>query len=191
MGKFDFSKVGGAQMSERGEPLTPNSRNTGAVDDKGKPIAEKYAANYELEVIRCIAKLSRNKKNLFIAECRVMKSDNVEHPVGAKRTWIQDIEIDAGPGALKGFCVAALGIDHRSADGKDEIKKIEGDMEGILTEALEDPTDEACKNGFAGTKVLCEVKEIETKPKVKGGEPGKFNLHTFSPYPVPAADTAK
>lgn len=181
MGKFDFSKVGGAKLSERGEPLTPNVRNTGAVDDKGKPVTEKYAANFELEIERCIAKKARSGKDLFIAEMRVVASDNVEHPVGAKRSWCQDINIDAGPGALLGFAVAALGIDHRSAEGKAQIKELEDKMEAILTEALEDASDPACKNGFKGTHVKCEVKEIETKPKVKNGPTGQFNLHTFSP----------
>lgn len=187
MGRFDFSKVGKAEMSERGEPLTPNVRDTGTKDDKGKPIQEKYAANYLLKVMRCIAKRSRNNKDLFIAECEVVESDNPAHAVGTKRSWVQDIGIDAGPGAIKGFVVACLGIDHRTAEGKAQIKELEDKFEAIITEGLEDPTDSACKNGFAGVLVKCEVKEIATKPKVKGGEEGRFNLHTFSPAPSKAA----
>ena len=186
MGKFDFSKVGGAKISEKGEPLTPNVRNAG-VDAAGKPVQEKYAANYELEVSRCIALTSRNKKNLFIAECLVTASDNPAHPVGCKRSWVQDIDIDAGPGALKAFVVACLGIDHRSAEGKEAIKELEDKFEAIMTEALEDESEPACKNGFKGACVKVEVKEIDTKPKTKGGEAGKFNLHTFSPVAKKAA----
>jgi hypothetical protein len=190
MGQFDFSKVGKAKMSERGEPLTPNQRNTGAVDDKGKPIVEKYAANYLLKIRRCLAKRSRAGKDFFIAEFEVVQSDNPEQSVGTKRTWMQDINIDAGPGALKGFMVACLGIDYRSAEGKAKINELEDNFDAICTEALEDESDPACENAFAGTFVKCEVKEIDTNPKVKGGEPGKFNLHTFSPGKDPSAKAA-
>ncbi len=190
MPRFDFSKVGKAEMSERGEPLSPNVRSTGVVDDKGKAVTEKYAANYTLKVRRCIAKRSRNSKDLFIAECEVLASDNTEHVVGCKRTWIQDMGNDSGPGALKGFVVACMGIDHRSADGKAQIKALEDKFEDIITEALEDASDPACKNGFADTVIKVEVREIETKPKTAGGAPGKFNLHTFSPAPQPASKAA-
>ncbi len=186
MGKFDFSKVGGASISERGEPLTPNVRNTGAVDDKGKPIFEKYPANYVIKVRRCIPKHTRKNKDLFIAECEVVSSDNPEQAIGAKRTWMQDMSVDAADGALKGFALACLGVDYRSAEGKEKADEFAPKMADILTEALEDPTDPACKNGFAGTLLKVEVKEIDTKPKVANGPPGKFNLHTFSPGPKAA-----
>jgi hypothetical protein len=179
MGAADRFKGANTKFSERGEYLVPIMKDVEVTDTLGaKKIASVYdrPANFTLKIKRCIWKTSREKKDFFIAEFDVVASDNPKVPVGASRTWMQNMDGDVGESAVPAFMFACLGLDRRDAKDLAEIKKIEADQElpGMLAATLEDPTDTACENSLKDLFVDVEVKEIETK---KNKTP--FNAHTF------------
>lgn len=154
---YDFSKMKKVELSERGEYLGDGL--------------------YELEIQRCIVTNSRENKSLFFAEVTVLESNNAQHPKGSKRSWCQNMGNDSAMPALTRFLLSALGVDHRSSEGKKAFEDIQEKLPETMTEALEDPKDPACKNSLKGFKVACEV---ITKPK-KGDPKSSFSNHYFSP----------
>lgn len=68
---------------------------------------------YDLEIIRCIDKMTREKGPAFIAEAEVLSSTNPEHPVGSKRTWYQKmVDLNVGQGAIGGFLFGIFDLDN-------------------------------------------------------------------------------
>jgi len=136
---------------------------------------------YVLDIDRCVSVESRAKKDLFFAEVIVVESNNPKHPVGAKRSWCQNLNVDAAQASMTRFVCAAMGQDLKSEEGKAlvEALKAEGEtsLGAVLKEALDDPKDPACKNAFKGTRINCEVK---TKEKTKSE--GTFTNHYWSAY---------
>lgn len=181
MGKYDqrFKNTAGAKLSNRNPYLEPNVKVSTTLDPAtGKPVETKefYEAKYDLEVIRCTSFESREGVNFFCAEVLVVDSDNPSHPKGSVRSWMQDMDQDAGPGAMKGFLVAALGKDHKDAEDAKWIEANESEIPSTLVEALEDPTEPDCKNALKGFRLKVSVNQTITKKK---GQP--FNLHAFRP----------
>lgn len=167
MARYDFKKGAKAKITNRSERLLPG--------------------DYVVEIKKCTAFEARDKTNYFTSVYEVLETTNEKVPEGVERGWMQDLDKDAGPGALKGFVVAALGLDH--TDSKDQIiiKELEDDEEkynAVCVECIDDPSDPACKNSFRGVKLRINVTMTETK----AGEP--FTKHTFGPFKAPKAETA-
>lgn len=186
MGAIDRFRNANTKFSERGEYLTPMTRDEKVIDPVTKLETTKEVydrpAHYRIKVQRIQWKQARapKKGEYYIVEGEVTKSDNPKHPVGVKRTWMQAMDNDVGPTAATDFVFAALGYDRRNPEELEEMKQLEkdGELPAILAETLDEPTDPACKNALAGLEVDVEVKQIVTK-----GKQQPFNLHTFSPTP--------
>lgn len=182
MGAIDRFKNANTKFSERGEYLTPITKEQ-TFEENGKQVTKEVydrPAHYTLKVQRIQWKNARppKKGEFYIVEGEVTKSDNPKHPVGVKRTWMQAMDNDVGSTSATDFMVAALGYDRRNPDELAKIRKLEKDdrLPALLAETLDDPTDPSCKNAFHDFEVDVEVKEIITK-----GNQKPFNLHTFTP----------
>lgn len=143
-------RVRDAQVFENGAYLSPDG-------------------HFVLEIERVLVKTSRQKKELFIAEMRVLESNKAEDPVGSKRSWCQDMNADGAFGEIKKFVYATLGLEW-SRD-KEKIKaEIDPKIEAILFEAI------GATNPLKGVKVVCDTQSKLTK----AGKP--FTRHDFQAY---------
>jgi len=166
---YDFKKAASAKITNRSERLLPG--------------------DYIVEIKNCKAFEARDKTNYFVSVYTVLESTNEKVPKGVERGWMQDLDCDAGPGALKGFVVAALGLDHTNAEDQLLIKELEDDEDkfnAVCVEALDDPADAECKNAFRGVKVRVNVTMTKTKDKQQD-----FSKHTWGPYKEASASTAE
>lgn len=203
---YNFQKAAGVKLSERGQYLTPARGPSPGLDAQtGKPIpGAEIPGQYVLKIKRNIVKHSRTNKDLWIAECTIVESNNPEHPVGADRNWVQDLsDPQVGFRSVKGFLYATMGLDTKNAEHKKLIDECEAEEEEVVIDgvkrtvkkdprivtmmngAVEDPSDPACKNSLKDALVRVEVKTIKTKEKKQD-----FSLHIFSPYVAPQAATA-
>lgn len=147
---------------------------------KGKDLSEAgtYLGDglYKLEITRCVSVEKRDTKvNLFFAEFDVKESNNPAHPVGSKRSWCQNLDVDAAEGSMMRFLLAANGVDPKTEEGKQIIEGLKESLGTELREALDDPKDPKCKNALKGKAIACEVRTEDKKKKE-----GKFSKHYFS-----------
>lgn len=160
MGANLFAGAKGKALSEQGVYFTPGFDG-------------------EVEVQRCMVKKAR-KGQMYLVECIVTKTDSKEHPVGAKRTWIQSLQDeDIGFRSVKAFCVAASGIDTKSAADQPKLLAFEEECEGIMT-----ASDYQHGNVFAKAKLRLET----TNKPTKAG--GPFTLHVWTAKKEEAAAKA-
>jgi hypothetical protein len=166
---------------------------TAKINEKGEYL---QPGDYELEIKRCILLTARDKSEYYIVDFdvvtaakngqrkkikkvvdgREVETDGEEYvpsPVGAKRNWMQAMGTDMTDSNLKGFIVAALGVD---ASDTVSVKAIEDDLPEALAASLDDPTDKECTNMLKGKRIKCSVKIIQTKAKKED-----FSLHTWGP----------
>lgn len=168
MARYDFKKGAKAKITNRSERLLPG--------------------DYVVEIKKCTAFEARDKTNYFTSVYEVLETTNEKVPKGVERGWMQDLDCDAGPGALKGFVVAALGYDHSDSNDQLLIKELEDDEEkynAVCVEAIDDPSDPACKNAFKGFKIRVTVAMTKTK------DGNDFTKHTFGPYKESVAPEKK
>jgi len=168
MARYDFKKGAKAKITNRSERLLPG--------------------DYVVEIKKCTAFEARDKTNYFTSVYTVLESTNEKVPVGVERGWMQDLDQDAGPGALKGFVVAGLGLDHSNSKDQLIIKELEDDEDkynAVCVECLDDPSDPECKNSFAGVKMRVTVVATTTK------EGKEFSKHTFGPFKETAKPAAE
>ena len=128
--------------------------------------------NYVVEVIKCLTKKSRKGANLFIAETKILKSNNDVRPPGTVCGWIVNLGLDAALGNIKGFIGAAEGM-----TDKDKINE----------EITKDVTIYAVsnENPLAGVKLNLEVVTVTTRANTD------FNVHNWSPYVEVEAGTGE
>lgn len=153
-----FSGAKGKALSQQGVYMTPGFDG-------------------DVKVERCLVQKTR-KGQAYIVEFEVVKSANPQHPVGAKRSWIQSLnDQDIGFRAVKAFCVAASGINPKLAEDAKKLEEFENQCEEIMT-----ASDREHGNVFAGTVLRLET----TNKPTKKGEP--FTLHVWT---TSAPSTAK
>jgi hypothetical protein len=119
---------------------------------------------YQLEIIRCIPKKTRAGADAFIAEFKVLESDNPEITVGGTRSWYQATgdQAIAFP-ALMEFLQAVL---NPSPEEEEEFKdSCEDTMDAAISE----------ENALGGS--LVEV-ECYNKKTNKGND---FTVHIWKP----------
>jgi hypothetical protein len=129
------------------------------------------AATYVLEVSRVLTKTNRKKKDIFVAEFRVIESSNKDPEKqelglteGLTGSWVVNLESDYAMSDLKSFALAALGF------SKNDPKRNEQDTDKAL--------GLACTDGaFEGIKVCLETSPHTTKAKTM------FTKHMWSPGP--------
>lgn len=149
MGANLFQGAKGKQLSQQGVYMTPGFDG-------------------EVKIERCLVQKGRKGIN-YIAEFEITKSSSTEHPVGAKRSWIQSLrDEDIGFRAVKSFCVAAAGIDVKKADSAKALEAFENECEQIMT-----ASDRDHGNIFAGKTLRLET----TNKPTKAGTP--FTLHVW------------
>ncbi len=129
---------------------------------------------YVVELLKVFAMRGRNKEDFFIAECRVVESDNEKHPVGHKASWVVKLSQDMAMPNIKGFIAAVNGIDPHD----DETVNEEVDEAAVECAVSDD-------NPLAGVHVGLQTTIIQTKKEKKD-----FTKHEW--YPVdqpPVAET--
>lgn len=128
---------------------------------------------YLAEVEKCLVKLSRKGDQLFIAELRVVESDDARLTPGMKASWIVNFKQDASLGNILWFLGACSGIKvEDTARMKKEITKEVAEF--AVTEA----------NPMAGKRVRFDVQGVKTKA-------GKdFSKHCWEPAEGGAAIAA-
>lgn len=119
---------------------------------------------YSVEVLKVFTMTSRKREDLFIAECKVLESDNPERKPGMRASWIVNLKQDAALGNIKGFIAACNGI-HPSDE--DEVN------EEVTEEAVEYAVSD--DNPLKGTVLGLQAVGITTR----AGTP--FTLHKWSP----------
>lgn len=117
---------------------------------------------YTVEVIKCMLMNSRKREELFIVECKIIKSSEPKRPVDMKCSWVVKMSQDAALGNIKGFIAAAMEVDPDS----DQIS--DSEWEDNCEAAVDDD------NPLAGTIVDLECSDITTR----AGDP--FTLHRWS-----------
>jgi len=127
---------------------------------------------YIVELLKVFVMRGRNKEDFFIAECRVVESDNVKHPVGHKASWVVKLSQDMAMGNIKGFIAAANDIDpHETETVNEEV------TEEVVEYAVSDD------NPLAGVHVGLQCTTIITKKEKK-----EFTKHEWSPEDQPVAE---
>ena len=86
----DINAIAGATVSENGEFIKPG--------------------NYKFQLEKVCFITPRGGGEAFIAEFKVLESDNPFHQVGTKATFYQKMN-DSAPGAIKGCCLRLMGFD--------------------------------------------------------------------------------
>jgi hypothetical protein len=158
-----FAGTGGAQIFERGVFLSPGS--------------------FKLRIDKCIYKQLNAGGAAFICEMTVLEGKNdVGHegkdPVGSKRSWFQDLQVQSAKSALKEWAYAACGYDFKNeADRALAIANIDPKCDAILLAA--------CTNGALNTRTIgVETFMKPTKKALKdaNGVPiPNFTNHTWRP----------
>jgi hypothetical protein len=150
MGANLFAGAKGMTMSEQGVYFTPGFDG-------------------EVKILHCLIKRSRKSGDLYLVECVVTKSSSAEHPVGAKRTWIQGLkDADIGFRSVKSFCVAVLGLSPKKPEDEAKLKAFEEQCEEVMTASAQE-------NAFKDSVVHLET----TQKPTLAGKP--FTLHVWTP----------
>lgn len=96
---------------------------------------------YAVRVRECKLITSRQKDDLFIVECEVLKSSHESIVEGSTASWIVNMKHDASLGNIKGFLAAALDcleeeIDEEACElaisKENPLKNAEVDLECVL-----------------------------------------------------------
>ncbi len=126
---------------------------------------------YDLEVVRCISKKTREKGDAFIVEFEVLSTSTSDHPVGSKRTWYQKmVDISVGHGAVAGFLMGCFDLDNNAARKVDFFPYLGSFM----------PRVDGPENILSGIMVRARCTQITT---VKKGQP--FTKHDWEGFDYP------
>jgi hypothetical protein len=164
MGAFDG--IRDAKIFERGTPLTPITNADGTFSD----------GHYALEIVKCQVKATQAKGPAFIAEFKVLTSDNPAHKVGDVVSFYQSmVDLNKAYPSIKAFLLPATGVSVRDKVAVAEAEKtIVADMEDAVREVPE--AGKPAVNALAGVKVSCIAHNVFTVEK-----PGKPS-HPFTQY---------
>lgn len=130
----------------------------------------------EVDAIKVVD--TRKGGALFVAECKILESDNEDRKAGRRCSWAMSMDKDAAAGNIKAFLGACIGRDPRdeaSLEAPDsDGKPVDWDSIAELAVADEQP--------MKGTKI-----EIEAVSRLKkGGDPTKptdyYTLCNFSAH---------
>ncbi len=127
---------------------------------------------YVVELLKVFVMRGRNNVDFFIAECRVVESDNEKHPVGHKASWVVKLGQEMAMPNIKGFIAAANEIDPHD----DETVNAEVKAE-VVEYAVSDD------NPLAGIHVGLQTTIIITKKEKK-----EFTKHEWSPVDQPETE---
>lgn len=117
---------------------------------------------YKVEMLRVFTMRSRKGDDLFIAETKILESDQEERRVGTTCSWVVSMKQDAAMGNIKGFIAAANGIDPNDKD------KVDAE---VTEEAAEFVV--SAENPLKGVTMGLECVPIKTR----AGNP--FTLHKW------------
>ncbi len=130
--------------------------------------------SYVVKVESMVVESTRKLGNCFFFEFEVTKSTNVEHPIGARRKWMQKLAEDTAFPNIKAFLYALLGRDPKLAEDAEAIKGIDEKAEEIMTKAC-------TGNAFKGELVGVDVTQVQTKPKEGAPNGFPFQRHNWKP----------
>lgn len=121
---------------------------------------------YLLEINAVKSGQTRKKIDFFVAEFKILESDNPRRAKGTEMSWMCTMDKEPALGNIKAFVAASTGC---SSDDVDEA--------GVLAIV-------SAENPLKGTKIRLMATEVTTK----SGKP--FTRCTFEYVPVTAADVA-
>ena len=75
--------------------------------------------NYKVRVLTVHARDGRNGNSFFVVEAEVLESSNADIMIGGTYAWVQKMNNDAGPGAVKMFIAALVDVDPKSPEFDD------------------------------------------------------------------------
>jgi hypothetical protein len=89
--------------------------------------------NYIVEIQRCKEGETRKKVEFFVAECRILESDNSNMKPGEEASWMVTADKDATVGNLKHFAMATTGCTEDEVDeaGLKEIVSERNPLAGL------------------------------------------------------------
>lgn len=139
---------------------------------------------FEVEILNTHRKMALDKNNfqnrnkeLFIAEFKILSSNNPAHDVGSSSSWFCKDPSEGGSGDVKAFVLAAAGKDPRSVKDSDEAAQLQATLlayaamgEAEAFKRLGIPEDY-----FVGAKLRLETYIIKTKAMTD------FTKHVWSP----------
>lgn len=125
---------------------------------------------YKLELKKTIVKQTRASGDGFIAEFKVLESNNPKNPAGSDASWFQGLkDKDVAFGAIKEFLYALMGYDVKDKASREKAKaELDPVIEKLVNEAIS-------QNVLAGKTISCQTSSKLTKNKVN------FTVHTWSP----------
>lgn len=124
--------------------------------------------SYVTEILRVFVMKNWKGDEFFIAECKILDSDNSERPVGSKASMVVNMDNVSAMGNIKAFLAAASGI-----DPKNSVR--------VNAEITEEIAEIAVAEGnpFAGTVLELDARIVKTR------EGGDFTKHFWSPSTQP------
>jgi hypothetical protein len=124
---------------------------------------------YVVEVTKCLVKDTRASGTSFIAELKIVESNNDDHAVGSSATWFQKmVDKDIAYPAIMEFIMAVMGIDKSD---KEREKQFRDEVEELMDSAVGD------ENVLAGMHVA-----LETFYKTTKGKGLQFTVHKWTPH---------
>lgn len=66
---------------------------------------------FRLETLKIVSKMTRKGQSAFIAEFKVLESDNPKHRIGSQVTWMVTLDKEPALGNIKQFIATACGSD--------------------------------------------------------------------------------
>lgn len=156
-----FGGVSGAKLSDKTDTLE--------------------VGDFLLEIKRCKWIEGRKKgEEFYLVEFTVLESDNERVRIGAARKWMPKMNEDYSDAKLKGFSLAASGIEGSDASAMSDVEK---DLPDLLEASLDGPDPENV-NIFKGRKVRCKV--TRKTAKESGREYSDFRFSPGEPPPKTA-----
>lgn len=136
--------------------------------------------NYLVQITNIFVKPRFKGGNVFVAEFKVLESDNPEQKVGGSGSWVPKIETPNTFGDIKSLMFAATGTDPKHV--KNEDSKAHGEATRMAKAACgsESAKAELAKEGIEdgfliGLKVKLECNVVKTKAGTD------FTRYTWSP----------
>lgn len=133
--------------------------------------------NYLVEITNIFVKPRFKGGNVFVAEFRILESDNVDQKAGGTGSWVPKIETPNTFGDIKSLMFACSGVDGKTVKNEDTGKHAQATLlakAACGSEAAK--TTLGVQDGFlVGSKVRLECVQITTK----AGTP--FTRYTWSP----------
>lgn len=120
--------------------------------------------NYLVSVVKAFVMTSRKGTPLVVVECEILESDNPERAVGTRASWVVNMSQDAGPGNVKGFIAAAIGVN------PSDTAKVDSEV-----------TPEFCEEAFGETNPLMDVRMRLQCSLVKTKAGSDFTRHIWIP----------